>query len=1052
MAEGPSACEKSSHSGPIPQPYDDVETVAQNTEPPRAFWRPSANAAEAIAFDETNSLRTISLNGTWAFKLIEGKGNVPDCFHRLDFGTEDWDSIDVPSNWQKQGFGLPIYSNATLDIEPDEVGLYRRQFTLPADWLGRKTILRFDGVKTAFRVFLNGELIGYSEGRFLPTEFDVSGNLLPGENLLAVEVFRVADIQPMENFDTWRLSGIFRDVSVQSRPLLSIADIKATAQPVNAYRDGAWASTIMISNHHGLEVKGAVVTTKLIDLASGQTVAAAVTDPVSIQANAEHELQLETVVDGIRLWSAEAPHLYTAVYELSVQGAVQEAAAFKLGFRSVDIRNGKILVNGQKIHLKGVNRHEWSPLNARAITRAETEQELRLMKRLNINAIRTAHYPHASHLYELADELGFYVMGEAAMETHWVTRFERFGGAMLAHVTRMTDMIERDKNHPSVIFWSLGNEFYQGPNTNAMKAAAVALDPSRLIYNDGTKAPDGEIDFREQDRIRAAAYSSFEGLEKIASSDHRPVVMKEYYHAAGNTLGAFSEYWELIRSDEYPTLHGGFIWDFRDQGWPVEKDGVRYFDWGQDVGFSATGIDGIDGIVTTDLKVTPKALEVAKVFQDISVFVGADAQTYVIKNRHSFLSLSAFEGRYTVQVNGQGVYSQKLPGLNVPPGETGTIRLDIADLLEGLAPEADVRVLFEFFRRDEFVSPEDWPVWVQMTIREGSRPTRKRDGDKGDVKLTVLPRAFRIETEHAQLNLNSEFGRLISWRIDGAELIEGYMGPHLSFWRAPTDADRSAWGKVDDKYLRPWKAIGIDQLSFLLTDSQVITEISDKVVIDLEGCLRHSNECVSNVAYRYTFESDGEIIIGVNIASSEAMEQLPGLPRVGLNTHLRSSFEHISWMGRGPHENYRDRAASAAFGWYHSTVDDFGTDYIPLQTNANRSGVVHATLGDEAGLNIRVSRGDGTDQDLFPGGRSIAPPSTGAFEFSVSPYTQLELEHAEQAHELASGQKTVFNLDDEQAGVATHPRPTRLPQYEVHPGPRSFVFVFDPELSSHTDK
>ena len=1036
------------------QSYQNPAVVSLNTETPHAHMRPASTLQEALELGSLTS-RMQLLNSEWQFSLVEGKRQIPPCFFTREFDAADWGQLPVPSNWQRQGWGIPVYSNSTLDVEPDEVGLYRRAFALPEDWQDNnqedRIILHLAGVKTAFHVYLNGREVGYNEGAYLPTEFDITDFLKPGANLLAVAVYRVADIQKIENFDTWRLSGIFRDVSLIRRPAVYLEDFQITASTVNDYRDGQWQLLARIRNKSGAPTKGLKLITTLLDRTSHDVLHKEIIEVPSIAADEWAELSAETLIEAIQPWSAETPNLYITALELVAGDQLQEAMATRTGFRTLEITDGQIRLNGRKIYFKGVNRHEWHPDMARAITPEITRADLQFMKQHNINAIRTSHYPNDSSLYEMADEYGLYIMDEAALETHWVTHAEREQGWRGAHVTRMQGMVERDKNHPSVVMWSPGNENFSGPHTDAMWDYAAKRDPSRLIYIDTQVGSDR----LEKERINSLAYSTPQRLKEESRNDPRPAVMKEYSHAAGNEMGLFKDLWDVIRHPQYSNLHGGFIWDFKDQGWRISTPTGNYLDWGRDAGLAATGNDGFDGVVDSLLNPNGKIAEVAKVYQDIHVeTLDAKRGSFVLHNHHSFLPLSAYQGRYRLQVNGADLRSDELTGLSAPAAGNQKIKLDMQELKQYYGSGDDVRLLFEFSRKvAEKGTPQGHIAgWDQLPLQLGERDMDLSVVDSAaGIELIEKPGSVIVRAGDTQFALNTALGRLLSWKIKGRELLSHMQGLQLNLWRAPTDADDSTWGGIRAKYLTPWKRLGIDDMTFREGELEVVQVNQDRAVVDLSGCLAINDNCIADVAYRYSFLADGHLAVAVHFAPGEAMQVLPGLPRLGLTMHLQNRFNQVEWFGRGPHENYRDRKASAKVGRYRSTAEQLYVPYVPVQANGNRSGVHWLEVTDLEGTGLKIQRLTRSTRgyaSYFPKGRKRGFTDLPDFEFTAIPYTEQEQEAADHSKDLPGfgkePDKVVLSIDSEHAGVASHPRPTRLPEHEVNVEEKRFVFIFSP--------
>ena len=1023
------------------EPYLNPLVTEINTEEPHAELTPFKTGAEALKNASANDRKKL-LNGNWAFEMVVGKHNIPVDFFQLDYDASEWGKIPVPSNWQRHGYGFPVYSNSTLDMEPDEVGLYRYEFNVPDNWNDGRTIIHFAGVKTAYHVYVNGEEVGYAEGAYLPSEFDITDFLHEGQNLLAVAVYRVADIQKIENFDTWRLSGIFRDVALLFRPNTYIEDFEITAKAINQYTDGQWGLSASIGNKSKRDVGNLTLAVQLRNAGDERVVSEEVVKVPTVRQGKTGTVSLNKLIRNVSLWSAEEPSLYKTVLELRNNKEVLEAIAVNTGFRTIEIIDEQIKVNGKKIYFKGVNRHDWHPDMARAISKDVIRKDIEMFKRYNINAVRTSHYPNDSYLYQLADEYGIYVMDEAAMETHWVTHPEKEEGWREAHLSRMQRMVERDKNHPSVILWSLGNEFHVGEHTNAMYDWVIERDRSRLVYYDGNSSKDLDI--------KPSGYRGPGDLIADAK-DHRPVVMKEYMHAAGNEMGLFEYQWNVIRNPEYKNLHGGFIWDWKDQGWRIKREGESsYYDWGEDAGVAPTGNDGFDGITNTDMEETPKLLEVSKVFQDIKVeALDASKGKFRIVNRHSFLSLDKFWGQWKLKVNGTIAATNNLGKLNVDAGKSMEVSLDLTAYASKFGLTDDVQILFEFFSKEMMppIPKGHLTAWDQHEVQVGGIEIRSFEG-KGGVSLLKGDKSFTVKAGSSEFRFNCSLGRLISWKSKGVELLDRTQGPRLNLWRATTDADNSDWGGYQKRYYWPWRHLGIDDPEFLrhrVVGINVVEDGDEKVVFDVNMQLV-TDHTIAKVDFRYSFFAKGSMVIGVNFMPGEEMKQLSGLPRLGLTMHFKDDFKQVEWYGRGSHENYRDRLASAQVGHYKSDVEDMFVAYVPAQANGNRAEVRWMTLqSNEVGVKVRRLSDLNFAGDLnrfFPGKGGLNSQSNPFFEFTALRFTEGELEVVTHKKDLPESDRVIVTIDSEHAGVASHPRPFRLSEHEVKPENKSFIFIF----------
>lgn len=1023
------------------QLFNDPAITEINTEPAHANFVPYLNGNDAVEEGSTELVKL--LNGKWNFKMVVGKDKIPSDYQLTSFNDSNWDKITVPSNWQRQGFGMPVYSNATLDMEPDEVGLYRHEIKIDRIEDNKRYFLKFEGVKTAYTLYINGENAGYAEGAYLPSEFDITNFLKKGKNLIAVTVYRVVDIQRIENFDTWRLSGIFRDVKLITRPDTYIEDIEILANAINNYKDGEFTLKAIIKNKAKRSAKGYKILVKL--LLEGKSLFETTLDLPKISKNRDTEIKINKTFKNVKLWSAEAPNLYKTVVELRKNKKSVEATAINTGFRTIEIIDQQIKVNGKKIYFKGVNRHDWHPDMGRAITKEIMEKDMLMFKKYNINSIRTAHYPNDSYLYELADKLGIYIMDEAAMETHWVTHAEEEKGFEKPHVSRIERLIERDKNYPSVIMWSLGNEFHIGTHTKTMYNRALKRDPSRLIYCDG----DPKIETLD---VLPSAYQSLDGIKKT-SQKGKPVVMKEYMHAAGNEMGLFSNLWDIIRSPEYKNLHGGFIWDWKDQGWTIKRNGKSdYYDWGEDSGVAPTGNDCYDGITDTDMNEVPKLLEVAKVFQDIKVVIAnKPKKTFKVINRHSFIPLNNFKTEWILYKNGVKIASEPIKQLTTEAGKSEIVKPNLDKYISNVKPEDDIQILFRFHTIKPMpgIPSNHLYAWDQIELKQGFvKPESNPVGSR--ITHTKSDKSFTIRTRNSEFIFNTTVGRFISWKQDGKEMIDRTQGPTINLWRAVTDADNSNWGGLQSKYYRPWIKLGINDPEYIehrVNSVKLVENTDEKVVYDISMRMSLTKENLAQIHYRYTFTADGKLTIGVNFLPGEEMQKLAGLPRIGLTTHFKKEFNNINWFGMGPHENYRDRMTSSKIALYKDKAENMYQEYVPAQANGNRAEVRWMSISNgKNGLKVYRLSSLNSNSNLntyLPESKLLTQQSKKYFEFTAIPYTESELDVVTHAKDLPNSDRVVLTIDHEHAGVASHPRPGRLPEHEVKPVQKSFILVFE---------
>ena len=744
--------------------WENPEIFQKNREAPHASYIPYDTVEGALATDRDRSPYYRSLNGMWKFHWVPKPSERPKDFYRVSFDVGSWDEIPVPSNWELQGYGVPIYVDAGLpfaenpeppfvDHEDNPVGSYRRSFTVPESWRDGEIYLRFGGVRSAMYVWVNGREVGYSEGSKTPAELRVTDFVRTGENTLAVEVYRYSDGSYLEDIDYWRVSGIERDVFLFATPRDHLWDFF-----VHADADGRLKLEV--------ETRGSPsVSMRLLD-ELGSTVVEQ--DDVS---------SVDLRVEAPLLWTAETPNLYTLV--LSVPGQV---IATKIGFRTVEVRDGLLQVNGVPVTLKGVNRHEHDPDTGRVVTEASMLQDIRLMKQFNINAVRTSHYPNVPRWYELCDEHGLYVVDEANVESNGVSfdadkTLANRPEWRQAHIDRTRRMVERDKNHPSIIIWSLGNEAGDGSNFEATYAWTKARDPGRPVQYEMT-------DIRAHTDIVAPMYARIHILEAYASERReRPLILCEYAHAMGNSVGNLQDYWDVIYANDQ--LQGGFIWDWVDQGLrETNANGESYFAYGGDYGPPGTpSADNfcINGLVSPDRVPHPSLWEVKKVYQPVR-FAAEDLATgrIRIENRHDFLNLAELEFSWAVRADDAIVVKAEGLQVDVDPHATREMTLELPEI----EPAPGVEYFLEVSFRDDVHHEVAWEQF-ELPIAAPKSAVDIRRVSKMTPRVTDAE--LRIEGDRFVITFDRVRGTLASIAYEGVELLRS--GPEPNFWRAPTDND-----------------------------------------------------------------------------------------------------------------------------------------------------------------------------------------------------------------------------------------------------------------------
>ncbi|TSB30417.1 glycoside hydrolase family 2 TIM barrel-domain containing protein [Streptomyces benahoarensis] len=976
-----------------------------NREAARARLVPHRDTAAARAGEpDTASPHFRSLNGRWRFHWAKNPDERPAGFHAPDFDDRAWDRIPVPSHWEIEGYPEPVYLNVAYPwtgyeqpVPPhvpegfNPVGSYRRTFTVPGEWAGRRVLLSFQGVKSAFFVWVNGERVGYSEDSYTPAEFDVTGHLRPGTNVLAVEVFRWSDGSWLEDQDMIDLSGIFRDVYLYSVAPVHVQDLTVRTDLDEALHSAELTVTATV-RHRGTHRPGDHrLTATLYDADGAEVLPRPLTADIRFGEDTDTTVAPHATVEAPELWSAEAPYLYTLVIALTgPDGRAVDVQRTAVGFRSVSCGPGHFTVNGAPLVLRGVNRHETDPDRGQAVTVARMEQDIRLMKQHNINAVRTSHYPNHPAWLDLCDRYGLYVVAEANLESHGARELLPTGLPEWtdACLDRMRSLVERDKNHPSVIVWSLGNEAGRGANFRAMADWTHHRDPSRPVHYEG---------MNDVADLHSEMYTPPDGVEAYGRSGNpTPYLLCEYAHSMGNSTGNFQEYWDVI--ERYPNLHGGFVWDFVDQAirLPVPGDPRRtYLSYGGDwkPGYPTDGNFCCNGLVSADRTPHPALLEVKKVYQPVRM-APVDPARFRIKvgNRQLFTGLDAYELRWEVTRDGERIQHGTLPAPRVAPGADGVVDMPIKRPLPP-DPGARYRLNLAFVLRAECawaaaghtVAAEQFTLpWVTPAPADPDPSTLP--------PLTVDEDAARVTVtgRDTEVVLDKATGTLAGLRHRGRTLLTEGPVPH--FWRAPTDNDL---GRGAQNSLRTWRDAGARRT---VTAVRTTQPSSSEVTIEVTAVLPTA-PLPSRWETVFTVRGDGEVRVAHTLRPGAG---LPDIPVVGALLTVPAGLETFSWYGRGPQENYQDRCTAAFVGRHRTTVDAQFGPYVRPQQTGNVTGVRTASLTGRDGSGLRVSAEPGDD---------------AALELSALHHTPGDLDGPRHPYELTRRAATCLAVNHRQMGV-----------------------------------
>nr|WP_246346891.1 glycoside hydrolase family 2 TIM barrel-domain containing protein [Sphingomonas jinjuensis] len=915
---------------------------------------PFESTTAALAGDRAKSTRFLSLDGRWKFNLSPDADRRPIGFERPEYDVSGWQSITVPADWQAEGFDQPRYNNITYPFRANRpliphatnpVGSYRRDFTIPAGWQGSDVILHIGAAGSAYDVWVNGQKVGYAEDSKLPSEFDVTRFLRPGRNSVAIQVFRWSDGSYLEDQDFWRVSGIERSVYLIAAPAARIDDIVVRAGLDAQYRNG----TLDVGMTTSAAARGMTVRATLFD-----GTRAVLTRDLPVL---EGTPQLTATVPAVKAWTAETPDLYRLLIELrDPTGRIVQASMQRIGFRTVAIRNGLVTVNGRPITIRGVNRHEHDPQTFHVISEASMRRDIELMKRNNINALRTSHYPNDERLYDLADEYGLYVMDEANIESHGYLINARQTGIdrskieigydpawRAAQVARVANMVRRDRNHPSIIFWSLGNESGNGPNFEAAAAEARRLDPTRLLSFLGWT----QLEDHRPNRFVDIYAPMYDGIDKMVDyAQHRefaqPMIQCEYAHMQGNSGGNLIDYWNAIYAHP-DRLQGGFIWDWVDQSmYRYTKDGRRYWGDGSSYGANPGGeIEFGDGLNQPDRTPNPHLFEVQKVYSPIQfAAIDAVAGRFAVINRHDFRDLSGFAFDWSLTADGVSIAHGRIAMPAAAARSREEFRLPVAGIPR--RPGVDYQLMIRALARPGSVPsvPAGAVVgWEQFAL---SSPAERLPAPAtGAVAVRDSGGDITLATPSATLTIDRASGQLTAYRVQGRTVLSGGT-PH--FYRALTDNDigtgpgktHGIWDTMSRQ--RRIEAVEVERLGDRGAGITVRATMGDDAV-----------EFVT----RYRMDAAG--VVRVEGDFTPRRGDLPDPLRIGFLYAMPQAYRTVAWYGRGPHESYADRKTGAAIGLWRGAIAAQNHDYIRPQETGNKVDVRWMELTGSAAPGLRVT-------------------------------------------------------------------------------------------------
>ena len=1030
----------------MPPHWDNPAVLQQNTEPARASFIPFANRTAALHnHDEPKkSTRYQSLAGEWDFKWSENPASRPKNFYRNDYSTVGWSTLQVPGNWQTQGFGIPIYSNVKYPFEikdfraPAEwnpVGSYRRSFTLPEQWLTGASpqapiFIHFEGVESAFYLWINGKAIGYSQGSRTPAEFEISKYLQPGTNHVAVEVYRWSDGSYLEDQDFWRLSGIYRDVYLWTSTTTRLRNFQVDADFEVATGGGMLSVHAETSGSGRLQIE-------LLD--QSQT---PVTKPRILAADApQARIQAEFKLASVQAWNAENPVLYTLLLTvLNAEGSVQEVITQQIGFRRIEISNGRLLLNGVPIKLKGANRHEHHPDTGHYVDRESMLRDIRLLKQHNFNAVRTSHYPNCPEWYRLCNRFGIYLINEANIETHEFgchqkNAINNHPDWQLAHVDRMQRMIERDINQPSILIWSVGNEAGDGPNTDAAYQWAKERDPSRPThYETATSWPGKGI----SSDIISRMYARAGDFERIMAhyGPERPFLLCEYTHAMGNSNGGLNYYWEQLW--ENPRIAGYFVWDWMDQGLrqAIPKD--RTDAWGRKTFLAyggwwenAHGIRNdknfcMNGVISADWQPRPGARALKYMQQPALLhWDPATPNKLSITNRYDFTNLDALlELHWSIQEAGTILRESKIDLPRVQPHTSTEITLPA-----GILPaNCDKEVWLNLSLRTRQPSPF-WEAGYELAYQQfkvgGNYRAATLPPSKEAIVVKINTDRIQLQGRDWQMTFDQAIQTLTEWKVNGKDLL--FRGPRPDFWRCPTDNDRGS-GLRENGITTPknryrladsncWKTAAD---SWETKPANIHRHFDGSIEIQFKGSIL---EDAAGLDLRYIVHPAGSIKVDFNYS---ARKTLPMLMRVGTAWQLPLDFQQIRWYGPGPDPTYHDRNWQP-IGIYQKTIMENWIDYSKPQENGNKVDLRWIEITDAKGTGLRFT-------------------SEGSLSANALPFSADEMSGCAYSWQLPERSAVHLNIDHAQMGVGGDNSwgDIALPKYQLRAKKYTFQYTVTP--------
>ncbi|HOZ98157.1 MAG TPA: glycoside hydrolase family 2 TIM barrel-domain containing protein [Niabella sp.] len=1028
----------------LPTELQTPEIVSVNRMPMRASAFAFESKELAVKRTKESSKYFLSLNGDWRFNWVQNPNERPKNFFKTDFDDSKWVSFPVPANWELNGYGLPIYvnqpyefagrkltgakMNPPYDIPADNnpVGSYRKTVMIPQDWNGRQVFIHLGAVKSAFFIWVNGKKVGYSEDSKLAAEFDITEYVKPGENLVALQVYRWSDGSYLECQDMWRISGIEREVYLYSTPQMDIRDFKVQSTLVNNYKDGNLQIDVEVNNYkkdlktiHS-KPDAFTVEASLVD-ASGKEVYTETSKLETVLGRYKTILGFKKLLPTVNAWSAEIPYLYNLYLTLKDKnGNTIEVVPVRVGFRTIEIKGRDFLVNGKRVFFKGVNRHEHNPRTGHTLTIEDMRKDMEMMKKLNVNAVRHSHYPPSPYWMELCDEYGLYVIDEANIESHGryydlEYTFANDKKWRMPHLERIKRMYERDKNYPSIITWSLGNEagngcnMYEGYDWLKKKdTRPVQYERSEFDYNTDVICPQ----YPSPDWVA--------GWGK--SKELRPLIMSEYAHIMGNSLGNFKDYWDAIEST--PGAQGGYVWEWIDQSFDTVKNGKRIMAYGGDFPYNVPVNEDfsdndfcVKGVVTAYRALTPMAVELKKVHQYIkSVYKGNNE--VAVTNSYFFRDISNMKMEWEILEDGKSIEKGAIENVNVLPQETQSFTIPVKAKIKS-GKEYFLNLSYKMKTAEPFLEKGYEIAYEQFTYA-GAPVASITTDSKGEIIVKKEASSLSLQGKNFTLSFDTEKGILSTYKLNGSIVLEN--GPQPGFYRAPSDNDI---GAGLNQSLRNWRNV---YATTALTDVKTILLAPNTYqVVFTKNILNGS----AQTEQTFTVYADGNIKVQNNIKVNKGKEK--SLMRIGNNLQVNKQFNNIKWYGRGPWENYWDRKYASSVGQYQQTLSQQYFSYARPQESGNKTDVRWMTLTNAKGAGIKIEFAD------------------SLLSMSAIPYSVEDLDPAPEKHQYHSGEleqrdRIYMHVDLLQLGVQGIDSWGSMPlkKYWINPGEYNYSYWIKP--------